>query len=40
MACTAITRPWTMLDHAVNRMRLRCFSGTRLARRRKTPSVA
>src|SRR5574341_535319 len=37
---TSMIAAWAKLDHAANRMRLRCAGGFRAARNTKTPSVA
>ncbi len=39
-ACAAMIPACTMLDHAANRIKLRCAAGFRDARAKKTPSVA
>ena len=37
---TSMIAAWAKLDHAANRMRLRCAGGFRAARNTNTPSVA
>ncbi len=39
MDCAAMIPPWTMLDHTVNQMRLRCANGFREAIIRNTRSL-
>ena len=40
IACMAMIPAWTRLDHTVNQIRLRCFSGFLDAKMRNTPRVA